>query len=78
MTKEKTFVIDKDDKRGGWRCPDLQTQFVLFSKFGNSGSEGIKITLRKVFDDLTRQCSHLAPSIKSNTNYLDLLEFHLS
>ena len=48
MSKEKT----RDDKEGGWKCPDLQTQFALFSKFANSGSDGIQITLRKVFDDL--------------------------
>ena len=52
MSKEKTFVIERDDKEGGWKCPDLQTQFALFSKFANSGSDGIQITLRKVFDDL--------------------------
>ena len=52
MSKEKTFVIERDDKEGGWKCPDLQTQFTLFSKFANSGSDGIQITLRKVFDDL--------------------------
>ena len=32
---------------GGWKCPDLQSQFVLFSKFANSGSDGTQITLRK-------------------------------
>ena len=58
MTKEKTFVIDRDDKKGGWRCPDLQSQFVLFSKFANSGSDGIKITLRKAFDDLLDSTIH--------------------
>ena len=52
MSKEKTFVIERDDREGGWKCPDLQTQFTLFSKFANSGSDGIQITLRKVFDDL--------------------------
>ena len=52
ISKEKTFLIDKDDKKVGWKCPDLQTQFILFSKFANSGSDGIQITLRKVFGDL--------------------------
>ena len=30
----------------GWKCPDLHSQFVLFSKFANSGSDGSQITLR--------------------------------
>ena len=29
-----------------WKCPDLHSQFVLFAKFANSGSDGTQITLR--------------------------------
>ena len=29
-----------------WKCPDLHSQFVLFAKFANSGSDGTLITLR--------------------------------
>ena len=32
-------------KQTSWRCPDLLFQFQLFSKFGESGSDGSQITL---------------------------------
>ena len=31
-----------------WKRPDLHSQFELFSKFANAGSDGTTITLRKV------------------------------
>ena len=31
--------------RPQWRCPDLHQQFLLFSKFGETGSDGSQITL---------------------------------
>jgi hypothetical protein len=45
--REKTFIIDKDKFKTGhsWKCPDLHSQFELFSKFGDSGSTGFQITL---------------------------------
>ena len=33
--------------RDDWKCPDLHSQFELFSKFANAGSDGTTITLRK-------------------------------
>ena len=43
---------DQDDRGAGaggpqtsWRCPDLLFQFQMFSKFGESGSDGSQITL---------------------------------
>ena len=42
-------VRGQDDRGGGsqtsWRCPDLLFQFQMFSKFGESGSDGSQITL---------------------------------
>ena len=42
-------VRGQDDRGGGpqtsWRCPDLLFQFHMFSKFGESGSDGSQITL---------------------------------
>jgi hypothetical protein len=45
--REKTFLIDKSQLKTdhSWKCPDIHSQFELFSKFGDSGSIGIQITL---------------------------------
>ena len=45
--REKTFIIEKDPFKNNdsWKCPDLHSQFALFSKFGDSGSTGTQITL---------------------------------
>ena len=45
--REKTFIIEKDPFK--WKCPDLHSQFELFSKFGDSGSTG---TLPRKMDKL--------------------------
>ena len=47
---KETETGTKNCLETSWRCPDLHSQFILFSKFANSGSDGTLITLRLVPD----------------------------
>ena len=43
--RENTLFQNKEISSNSYSCPDLHGQFELFSKFGESGSSGSKITL---------------------------------
>ena len=46
LGRRSEYHMNRKRKNGGsWKCPDLHFQFELFSKFGDSGSDGAQITL---------------------------------
>lgn len=46
LVRRSEYQVNRKRKNGGsWKCPDLHFQFELFSKFGDSGSDGAQITL---------------------------------
>ena len=46
LGRRSEYQINRKRKNGGsWKSPDLHFQFELFSKFGDSGSNGVQITL---------------------------------